>query len=96
MFRVHLPLVWKLLFVFTSCANFHLGEFDSNYTAIQNSPSLPTFPEVAPNRWNVLLQAFMVGSDTYSVSTNVTGAPSNNAVVLLDSGTSYSYAFLFL
>lgn len=73
-----------------------LGELDSNYTAVQNSPSLSTFPEVAPKRWNVLLQAFMVGSNTYSVSTNVTGAPSNNAVALLDSGTSYSYVDICL
>lgn len=70
---------------------FFKGELDSNYTAVTNSPALSTFPEVAPKRWNVLLQAFMVGSNTYSVSTNVSGAPSNNAVVLLDSGTSYSY-----
>ncbi|KAI5120673.1 hypothetical protein M0805_006962 [Coniferiporia weirii] len=70
---------------------FTIGEIDGNYTDIGNSPSLSTWPVNSPKRWNILLEAFMVGTNTYSVSTNVSGAPSNNAVALLDSGTSYSY-----
>lgn len=70
---------------------FTVGEIDSNYTDIEDASEISTWPVSSPSRWNVLLQAFMVGSNTYDVTTNVPDAPSNNAVVLLDSGTSYSY-----
>lgn len=45
-------------------------------------------------RWNVLLDSFFVGTKALSVSTTVHSAPSNKAVVLLDSGTSYTYVIL--
>ena len=70
---------------------FTVGEIDSNYTDIESANAISTWPVSSPTRWNVLLDAYMVGTSTYSVSTNVTGAPSSNAVALLDSGTSYSY-----
>ena len=73
---------------------FSVGEIDSNYTDISSSNAISTWPVASPSRWNVLLDAYMVGSSTYTVSTNVTDAPSNNAVVLLDSGTSYSCVVL--
>lgn len=68
----------------------YAGEIDEDYTDITSANALSTWPVVSPSRWNVLLESFMVGSNTYSVTTNVSGAPSDNAVVLLDSGTSYS------
>jgi len=71
--------------------SFTIGETDPQYTAIQNSPAIPTFPETFPNRWNILVDSYLVGSQTFSVSTSVSGAPSNKAVVMLDTGTSYSY-----
>jgi len=70
---------------------FTIGEVDPTYSAITNSPSLPTFPPANPKRWNVLLEALFIGSETIGVSSNVSGAPGGNAVVLLDSGTSYTY-----
>ncbi|KAL5487670.1 hypothetical protein ACEPAI_5778 [Sanghuangporus weigelae] len=70
---------------------FTIGEIEETYSDINNANALSTWPVVDPSRWNVLLDAFMVGTDTFSVTTNVSGAPSDKAVVLLDSGTSYSY-----
>lgn len=70
---------------------FTVGEVDQAYTNITSANAISTWPVSSPSRWNILLDAYMVGSSTYSVTTNVTDAPSDNAVVLLDSGTSYSY-----
>ena len=56
-----------------------------------NTNAIPTWPESYPSRWNVLLDSVLVGSKTVSVSSNVSGVPSGKAVVLLDSGTSYTY-----
>ena len=70
---------------------FTIGEVDPTYSAIENSPSLPTFPQVSPKRWNVLLESVFIGSETIGLSSNVSGAPSGTSVVLLDSGTSYTY-----
>lgn len=67
-----------------------VGEIDQTYSNISSSNELPTWPVVSPKRWNVLLDSFIVGTQTFSVSTNVSNAPSNQAVVLLDSGTSYT------
>lgn len=69
---------------------FLIGELDPDYTAVEQSTPLPTFPEVDPNRWNVLLDAVIVGSTVVPLTTTVPGAPTNKAVVLLDSGTSYT------
>lgn len=67
-----------------------VGEIDETYSDINNANALSTWPVEHPSRWNVLLDAFMVGTNTLSVTTNVSGVPSDRAVVLLDSGTSYS------
>lgn len=72
---------------------FSIGEYDPKYTAVQNSSSISTWPVSYPTRWSVLLDALLVGSSqVVPVSTTVSGAPSNKAVVVLDSGTSYTYA----
>ncbi|KAG2112837.1 hypothetical protein BD769DRAFT_1673999 [Suillus cothurnatus] len=44
------------------------------------------------NALECVIRPFIVGAETCSVSTGVQGAPSNKAVVLLDSGTPYTYA----
>ncbi|EGN93043.1 hypothetical protein SERLA73DRAFT_64735, partial [Serpula lacrymans var. lacrymans S7.3] len=64
----------------------------AQYANVTSANKLSTWPVTSPSRWNVLLDSFIVGTQTYSVSTGVKGAPSNQAVVLLDSGTSYTYA----
>ena len=66
------------------------GEVESDYDSILNSTAIPTWPVVSPDRWNVLLDSFIVSTTTVQVTTNVTGAPDNKAVVSLDSGTSYT------
>ncbi|KAA1466500.1 acid protease [Dentipellis sp. KUC8613] len=71
---------------------FLIGEVDPDYAAVNNSSPIPTFPQTAPNRWTILLDAVLMGSSVISVNSSVPNAPSNRAVVLLDSGTSYTYA----
>ncbi|TFY78513.1 hypothetical protein EWM64_g5503 [Hericium alpestre] len=71
---------------------FMIGEFDPDYTSVNNSKPISTFPVSSPRRWTVLLDALLNGNNVISVSSNVPNAPSNRAVVLIDSGTSYSYA----
>ncbi|KAI6113683.1 aspartic peptidase domain-containing protein [Pisolithus croceorrhizus] len=58
----------------------------------ETDPQFPTWPVSSPSRWTVLLDSFIVGTQTNDVSSTVSGVPSNKAVVLLDSGTSYTYA----
>ncbi|KAF8204971.1 aspartic peptidase A1 [Pholiota molesta] len=71
---------------------FAIGELDPQYTAISGSQHIPTWPINNPYRWNLLLDAVIV-NDTITVpTTQVVGAPSNKAVVLMDSGSSYTYA----
>ncbi|TDL29886.1 acid protease [Rickenella mellea] len=71
--------------------SFSIGEYEPAYASVANEPKIPTWPVVDPQRWTILLDSFIVGSQTVSVSTNVSGAPTNKAVVLVDSGTSYTY-----
>ncbi|KAI0053640.1 acid protease [Auriscalpium vulgare] len=71
---------------------FLVGETDPQYAAVNDTTPIPTFPLVNPNRWNILLDAVIVGSTVVPVTSVVPNAPTNKAVVLLDSGTSYSYA----
>lgn len=70
--------------------SFSVGETDPSYANVTSTNKIPTWPVTAPTRWNVLLDSFIVGTQTIAVSTTVPAAPSNKAVVLLDSGTSYT------
>jgi hypothetical protein len=72
------------------------GETESQYSNVTSTNKIPTWPVDSPARWNVLLDSFIVGTETYSVSTGVQGAPSNKAVVLLDSGTSYTCVIIYV
>ncbi|KAI6034143.1 aspartic peptidase domain-containing protein [Pisolithus microcarpus] len=71
---------------------FAVGETDPQYANVTNTNKIPTWPVSSPSRWTVLLDSFIVGTQTNDVSSTVSGVPSNKAVVLLDSGTSYTYA----
>lgn len=71
---------------------FSIGEYEPKYAAVQSSSPISTWPVSYPTRWTVLLDALLVGNKSVSVSTTVSGAPSDKAVVVLDSGTSYTYA----
>lgn len=71
---------------------FSIGEVEPQYADVLKSDPVPTWPPSSPSRWNILLDAVLVGSKTIPVSSTVAGAPSGKAVVLLDTGTSYVYA----
>lgn len=68
---------------------FLIGEVDPEYAAVNQTSPISTFPVTNPTRWTVLLDAILVGETIISMTTTVPSAPSNRAVVLLDSGTSY-------
>ncbi|KIK68172.1 hypothetical protein GYMLUDRAFT_37012 [Collybiopsis luxurians FD-317 M1] len=71
--------------------SFSVGEYDPSYAQVANNTAIPTWPTVSPKRWSLLLDAYMVGSDTTTPTTQVADVPSNRAVVVLDTGTSWSY-----
>jgi hypothetical protein len=79
-----------------SLTHQNAGETESQYSNVTSTNKIPTWPVESPARWNVLLDSFIVGTKTYSVSTSVQGAPSNKAVVLLDSGTSYTCVIIYV
>ncbi|KAI0660918.1 acid protease [Cubamyces menziesii] len=72
--------------------SFTIGEYDDDYKDVANSPKISTFPESDPTRWTVLLDALLVGEKSVPLSSVVANAPSGKAVVMFDSGTSYTYA----
>ncbi|KAI1796319.1 acid protease [Ganoderma leucocontextum] len=74
--------------------SFTIGEYDEDYKAVANSSKISTFPKSDPTRWTMLLDAILLGNNdtVIPLSTTVSGAPSDKAVVMLDSGTSYTYA----
>ncbi|KAG7096969.1 hypothetical protein E1B28_004366 [Marasmius oreades] len=72
---------------------FAIGEYEPKYQAIAACPKIPTWPEHNPSRWNVLLDAVLFnGGKIIIPTTTVPNVPGNKAVVLLDSGTSWTYA----
>lgn len=63
-----------------------------------NQTAIPTWPVNSPKRWDVLLDAVIVNhaNDTIVLpTTDVVGAPTNKAVVLMDSGSSFTSVYLF-
>ncbi|KAH9943379.1 acid protease [Epithele typhae] len=74
--------------------SFTIGEYEPEYTDVQKSNKISTFPQSDPTRWTVLLDALLIANnDTVTpLTSTVSGAPSGKAVVMLDSGTSYTYA----
>ncbi|TFK43535.1 aspartic peptidase domain-containing protein [Crucibulum laeve] len=72
--------------------SFAIGEYDPQYSGVVGNAPIPTWPINSPKRWNVLLDALIVNDTITTPTTVVPGAPSNKAVVLLDSGASWTYA----
>ncbi|KAH9482643.1 putative aspartic-type endopeptidase CTSD [Psilocybe cubensis] len=72
--------------------SFSIGELDPLYSSVSGNERISTWPVHNPYRWNVLLDAIIVNETITVPSTKVNGAPSNKAVVLMDSGSSYTYA----
>ncbi|KXN86268.1 Gastricsin [Leucoagaricus sp. SymC.cos] len=72
--------------------SFSIGEYEPKYAQVANTSRISTWPVHTPKRWTVLLDSVIVGGNIIVPTTQVTGAPSNKAVVLMDSGASYTYA----
>lgn len=72
--------------------SFAVGEYEPEYVAVRNTPKIPTWPVTHPSRWNILLDALIVGDRIIPVETDIDEAPSNKAVILMDSGSSLTYA----
>ncbi|KDR83745.1 hypothetical protein GALMADRAFT_236101 [Galerina marginata CBS 339.88] len=72
--------------------SFSIGELDPDYAAVSGNERIPTWPIHSPYRWNVLVDAIIVNQTVTVPTTKITGAPSNKAVALMDSGASYTYA----
>ncbi|KAF5363696.1 hypothetical protein D9756_000629 [Leucocoprinus leucothites] len=68
------------------------GEYDPDYAGVANTSRISTWPVHSPKRWTVLLDSIIVGNDIVVPTTRVVGPPSNKAVILMDSGASYTYA----
>lgn len=71
--------------------SFSIGEYDPDFAAVADCMPISTWPVDCPTRWNVLLDSVIVSDSILLPSTTVDDAPSNKAVVLMDSGSSYSY-----
>lgn len=69
-----------------------IGEYVQGYEQIEQTPAISTWPAKNPMRWNLLLEAVHVGANPKTVTSKIPNAPTNRAVVLLDTGTSYTYA----
>ncbi|KAF4619165.1 hypothetical protein D9613_005082 [Agrocybe pediades] len=72
--------------------SFSVGEIDPTYSAVIGNGKISTWPIHNPYRWNVLIDAIIVNETITVPTTKVVGAPSNKAVGLMDSGSSYTYA----
>ncbi|THV08563.1 acid protease [Dendrothele bispora CBS 962.96] len=71
--------------------SFSIGEYEPAYASVADTAAIPTWPETSPKRWSVLVEALMIGDKTVTPTTNVPDVPSNRAVAVLDTGTSYTY-----
>lgn len=71
-----------------------IGEYDPQYADVANTDPISTFPLNSPTRWTILVDSLIVGQNQISVTTSVASAPGNQAVALLDSGTSYTFVLI--
>ena len=72
--------------------SFALGEVDDKYAAIQSTDHIPLYPPKGSTRWTVLMDSFASDGVSHELTSLVQGVPEGRAVVLLDTGTTYSYA----
>jgi len=69
-----------------------VGELEPEYASVAQTTKIPLFPQVGSTRWTVLLDSFAVNGATQNVTSAIAGVPAGKVAVLLDSGTTYSYA----
>lgn len=72
--------------------SFSIGEYEPQYASVANTSRISTWPVSSPKRWTLLLDSVIIGTDVVVPTTQVVGAPTNKAVILMDSGASYTYA----
>ena len=65
---------------------------DDKHAAIQSTDHIPLYPPRGAKRWTLLLDSFATGGVTHQLNSTISGVPEARAVVLLDTGTTYSYA----
>ncbi|KAK0486964.1 aspartic peptidase domain-containing protein [Armillaria luteobubalina] len=73
--------------------SFTIGEYETAYSKVAETDAISTWPVSSPKRWSLLVEALLVGNQTILPSSATGGAPSNKAVVVLDTGTSYSGSY---
>jgi saccharopepsin len=69
-----------------------VGEVAPQYANITSTAHIPLFPPQGSERWTVLLDSFAVNGVENTVTSSVTNVPDGHVSILLDSGTTYSYA----
>ena len=67
------------------------GEYEPQYASVANTSRISTWPVSSPKRWTLLLDSVIIGTDVVVPTTQVVGAPTNKAVILMDSGASYTW-----
>lgn len=72
--------------------SFALGEVDDKYVAVQSTDHIPLYPPKSSTRWTILLDSFASDGVSHELTSTIGGVPTGRAVVLLDTGTTYSYA----
>ena len=72
--------------------SFGLGEVDDKYAAVQSTDHIPLYPPKGSTRWTILLDSFASDGVSHELTSTINGVPEGRAVVLLDTGTTYSYA----
>lgn len=56
------------------------GEVEPEFAQVLNTTAIPTYPPNSPMRWNVLLDAVLVGTGAVAVSSDIDGVPTGKAV----------------
>jgi saccharopepsin len=69
-----------------------VGELATEYASVSDTTKIPLFPPEGSTRWTILLDSFAVNGVQQNVSSVVQDVPAGRVAVLLDSGTTYSYA----
>jgi hypothetical protein len=69
-----------------------IGEVADEYTSVSGTDHIPLFPPSDATRWTVMLDSYAVEGKDHTVSSVVPDAPEGRTIVLLDSGTTYTYA----
>lgn len=72
--------------------SFAVGEVDDKYAAVQSTDHIPLYPPKGSTRWTVLMDSFASDGVSHNLTSLVQGVPKGRAAVLLDTGTTYSFA----